>query len=574
MAEAIKVVTSTKPMIVFDGKQQQYLKLSAPYTLLKHVLDNVSGINLQKDKLSIRCTRDEMSCYLIMKHAGADVSPEVKTWLEELRDERNKLTSLFAGDITYPLDTGHDSWLYSFQANDVRYMLTAKKCINANDVGVGKTVEALAAMDEIISNGPLKVLIISPKSLMYMWADECKKATGRIAEVCDVPSQYKKHEKVNAKINSLETRIKIISYSMLDSKKWPSIYDQDWDIIICDEAHKLKNPQTKTTLEFKKLKSEYLWLLSGTPDPNGDLLEIYGMLSLIDPKRFSSKWAFLDRYGDFEEKVIGWDHKNNKPKIAKDLQGISKEMQPVLHRLLIPYMFRRKIRDVHDNIPAEVHQTIHVELGSYERRIYDEMLQDMLAYLEEENWLLAGNALERNIRLRQMLLNPVLVGGDDKSAKTEAMLELIQNIPGQVIVFSTSKAYNRYLEELFAKKKLFALRIDGDVDAATIRAREKAFQQGNAKIVHGTYAKMGEGLNLQSAQAMIRMDLSYVPKDNIQAKGRIIRPGQKHTPLIYDLVASNTIDEYVVKVNEQKENNITEIESFKYMIDELKEAYL
>ena len=558
-----------EPTITFDGKQKQYLKLTAPYNILKRVLMSVTGINLSKDKRYIRCATDEMSCYYIMQASGLQPNAEVLAWLHELKDQREHLSHLIGStDVGFPLVTGYEDWLHKFQTCDVKFMVESKRCINANDVGVGKTIEAIAATDEV-AHKKQQVLIIAPKSLMYMWQDEFKARSFGEAIVCDEKSSYKRREKIQAKLAE-QSRIKVISYSMLDAEKWPELFATPWDVIICDEAHKLKNPDTKTSKNFMKLESEYLWLLTGTPDPNGDLKEIYGMLRLIDPTRFTSMWGFLERYGDIYEESLYLGGREQK---VKKLGGIKEDAKPVLHRLLVPYMFRRLIRDVHE-LPEEIHRVVKLELSAYERKMYDELLQEMMTRVSEENWLIAKNTLDRDIRLRLMLLNPALVGGKDESTKTDAIFDLLEGIPGQVVIFTCYKKYTQYLEGRFAKAGLSALRVDGDVDAATIRAREKAFQRGDAKIIYGTLAKMSEGFNLQNAQAMIRVDRSYVPKDNIQAKGRIIRPGQTNRPVIYDLQARNTIDEIIDEVNVNKQANITAIESFQYMVDKLREAYV
>jgi len=561
-------------VITFDGKQKQYLKLEAPYVVLKQVINNVPGTHLSRDKRYIRCTRDEMSCYYIMKYSGCQPSKEVLDWLYECKHHRERLAYIFSNiEEGFKLSTGYEAWLHKYQTCDVKFMIEAKKCINANDLGLGKTVEAIAACDELFRENQ-RVLVICTKSLMYMWADEFRKWSNLNTDVivCEEQSSYKKREKLQAKIEA-EARIKIISYSLLNSEKWPQLFAKPWDIIICDEAHKLKNPDTKQTQNFMKLQSEYLWLLSATPDPNGDLEEVYGMLRCLDPQRFTSKWAFIERYGIVEEDEI---YTKDRTITVKKVSGIKEEAKPILHRLLIPYMFRRKKKDkgVHENLPDAIYRTITLELNSYERKIYDDLLEEMISKLEESKWIITKNVLERNVRLRMLLLNPVLIGGKDQSTKTEALLDIIDSVPGQVIVFTNFKSYTRYLEDKFASSGISALRIDGDIPPAEVRQREKEFQAGNAKVIFGTIGKMGEGLNLQTAQALVMCDKSYVPKDNNQAIGRILRPGQKTSPVIYSLVAKNTIDEIVEEINTTKQQNINEIEAFQYLVDALKEVYL
>lgn len=557
-----------QPVIVFDGIRKDKLKLeSDDFHLLLHLCNNITGINLSSCKRFVRANKDEMTCYFLMKHAEATVAPDVLAWLHECKQHRETLANIRSSNDSFPLITGYDEWLYPFQTADVHYLITAKRCINANEVGVGKTIELIAACDELVAK---HILIVSPKSLMYMWHDEFRNRSFGDISVCDEKSSYKKNEKIRAKLNA-NARIHIVNYAMLDEKKWPEIYAKKWDVIICDEAHWLKNHKSQRSKSMAKLKSEYLWLATGTPDPNGDVGEIFGLLHILDPKRFNAYWPFVDRYADVMEEDIGYDREKKRVLTNKKIVGLNPMRKEAFHRLLIPYMLRRTKSEVHKELPAIIPKTIPIEMTSYERKLYDSLFEDMIAQLEQDQWIVTQNVLDRNSKLRQLVLSPALVGGKDESSKTEALLELIENTPGQIIVFSYFKKYIKYLEEVFQQKKIKALQISSDMSPAEIRGAEVAFQSDPSnKVIYGTIRKMGEGLNLQNAQALIFTDKSYVPKDNIQAVARIHRPGLTTNPLVYTLHTQDSLDDLIEKVLEEKQSSINEIETFQYMLNKLR----
>lgn len=544
--------------IDFEG--QHKLKLTAPYPVLKKCLEHVTGLNLSKSKTHITTAKDEMSCYYLMKHSNVEISPQVRSWLLSCKIQRENLADLFSNP--QPVKA---KYLYPFQTSDVSFMVEAERCINANDPGIGKTIEGIAACDQANAN---KILVVAPKSLMYMWADEFRERSFGDIVVCDEKSSYKRNEKILAKMGT-DARIYIINYAMLDSKKWPLLFKQHWDVVMCDEAHALKNPDATRTKEASKLKTKNLWLLTGTPDPNGDVIEIWGLLNLLEPKRFTSKWAFAERYAYVDEIQVTKDIVN------KQVGQLKPGSLETFHRLLMTYMFRRKKEEVYKDLPERIYRTIPLELSSYERKLYDQLYKEMIAQLDEDHWVVTKSVLERNIRLRQSLLSPALIGGKDESTKTQALLDLIENTPGQIIVFSWFKMYTKYLGELFSKQGIKHLIIDGNVkDAQEVRRREKLFQSDPSyKVIAGTIGKMGEGLNLQNASALIFTDKSYVPKDNNQAEARIHRPGLKQRPLIITLQAKNTLEEQIAKTLEAKQNSIDEIESFQYLVDQLRVAY-
>ena len=554
-------------VITFDTNNR--LRLTALPSVLMATAPHVNGFHIEKYQRFARTSKDEMTCYYMMKHSGAKPDEEVLAWLYECKEHRNKLANIIASEDPVQLGSGYHSWLYNFQAHDVQFMVEAKRCINGNEPGIGKTLEAIAACDEVKAE---RILVICQKTLMYYWADQFKERSYGDIVVVEESSSYKKHEKLREKMLR-EARIKVVSYSLLDDKKWPEIMEAQWDVIIADEAHYLKNPDALRSKAASKLQTKYCWLLTGTPDPNGDVGEIFGLLHVLEPERFGSYWDFCYRYGTVEEKDVylgsGRKVKNKKAR------GVRPDAKDVFHRLIAPYMFMRKKADVYKDLPEKIYQKIPVELSGKQRKLYDALYKEMVAEIREHEWLVTKNAVDLNTKLRQLTLSPALVGGvSEMSPKIETILDIVSTTPGQVVVFTWYRAFVTELAKFLNDADISCVTISGNLAAGEVHSRVLEFQAGKAKVVLGTITKMSEGNNFQNASTLIFADKSYVPKDNKQAEDRVHRPGQKERPRIISLVAKDTLDEAVEEILIDKQESIQEIESFQYMIDMLRSSNL
>jgi SNF2 family DNA or RNA helicase len=177
------------------------------------------------------------------------------------------------------------------------------------------------------------------------------------------------------------------------------------------------------------------------------------------------------------------------------------------------------------------------------------------------------------IRLRQLCLSPVILGGPDKSVKTEALLEILDEAiesGEKVVVFSWFKDYVKLLSQVLDKQKIRHVVMHGDTsDVARDQAKRQFRDDPDTKVFLSTIKTGGEGLNLQNASVLVFTDKSWVPGDNEQAEDRIHREGQTKNPLIISLVCKDTIEEDMETVLQNKERITSEAMAIEKVAEKL-----
>ncbi|QQO90087.1 putative global transcription activator [Bacillus phage BSTP8] len=552
----VKKLDSVK--IFLEG--QSKIKVTGPYNILKLLLRKVDGLNLLKDKTALRTKLDELTFYFLKHHLRKMgityyTDPKLSEWSYEQTLHNRKIARMKCIDdmtITIP----YSDKLRKYQRVDVALMQKMKRLILGNEPGTGKTLESIAYCDLIEAK---KILIVASKSLLGSWASEIEKWSSEPDyKIIPVDTTYKKKEKTNANLNE-DHRFNIINYEMLrDRKGFPKLWSTKWDVVICDEAHRLKGRKSKQTDGASQLKTDSLILATGTWITNNHH-EVFQLLQLLDPKRFTSYWQFVDRFCKTENNYFN-EH-------AKDIVG-TKNMKAYRY-MMNPYLIQRKKKDVLTELPPVIHKQIPIEMTAYQNKHYKELFEDMMTMFENEELVVSPNVVSKYMRLRQVLLTPALLGGKDSTNKTDAVLDIIENTDDQIVVFSWFKGYIKHLETILTKKDISFRSIHGDIDSESRTKAADDFRNGKVKVMLGTIKAMSEGLNLQTASTMIFTDKSYVPADNEQAIARIDRLGQKRSPIIYHLKTVGTVEEMIDETLAKKQDIIDEASAIEEIIKKL-----
>ncbi|MFW6030914.1 MAG: DEAD/DEAH box helicase, partial [Halanaerobiales bacterium] len=363
-----------------------------------------------------------------------------------------------------------------------------------------------------------------PKSVIYNWEQEIIKWDCDNVVIVDGTAEQRKE------LLKEESKYKIINYAMLRKGKYPILFDTKWDVILFDEAHRLKNRKTQQAKGAERLEADYISMLTGSPIPNHPH-ELWHLLHILYPRRFRSYWRFVDRFCVTQDNFFS---------PVPDIVGVKNEER--LKEILVPIMIRNKKEDVLTELPPKTYKAIELDMLPEQQRIYNEMEEDMVAWIDGEPKKVA-NDLGKMIRLQQIALSPALIDGPDKSAKTTALLDLLEDTTGKVVVFSWFKGYIKLLEETLKNKGYGVATVHGEKSTkARGEAQNKFWNDENVKVFLGTIGAAGEGVNLQCASTLVFMDKSWVPSDNRQAEDRIHRKGQKGNATIISLVARNSID--------------------------------
>lgn len=485
---------------------------------------------------------------LLKEMFNAKLTKEAHKWFSKIQDKKEVIQNIYSQKEI----SQQDNFLYPYQTVDVEMMKQMKRVINGNDMGLGKTVEVISLLKEIKAK---KTLIVCPASLKYNWGQEIDKFSNFSYVTTDYTG-YKYKEKRKQELQQ-DVDIYIVNYEMLNKKTYPELFSK-YDIVVVDEAHALKNAQTKISKSVRMLKSDYLVLLTGTAMTNSQE-DLWGLLNLLDPKNFTNKYNFIDDFC-----VTSFNPFGRAPLI------VGNKNVEELRNILIMYMFRREKENTLD-LPDKIYQTIRVNMNNKQRKIYDELETQSWTELENGDVFKADTAISQILRLRQVALNPSIIGGEDISAKTEALLDIMEDVNNQVVIFSWFKSYVNLLKEKLEDKGYSVSFMTGDTKQKDRHQAIDDFKKGKNKIFLATIATAGVGLNLQNADTVIFMDKPYTPHLVKQAEDRVYRNGQKNTVHIISLVANNSIDEDIEIVLEQKQDTINEIIIVRELVERMVE---
>ncbi len=491
-------------------------------------------------------------------YTGKSIEELIKNETKKNKKERLKYKNLSLLDLLKPIlmpqidfdipsDLNFYKPLFNYQIQGIKFLITNKSALLADQMGTGKTVMSTTAMRILFIKGKIKkALIVVPSNLisvweehLYRWAPEIQSLT--INEEPDIRNI----------MWDLSSHVYLISYDTLksDYKRKENLlkkFKADVDLVILDEAHNIKNPDTikSKAVKFISKNSKYKWALSGTPLQN-NLKELLSLYEFLNP----------------EYKIEG---------------VISQEEAK---KLIQPIMLRRLKKDVLPELPDKLPPEIEKfnlnpqQKEEYETVLYNE--RERIEYLidkhkNEKNYkfILRQNLIYSIQKLRQICNFPK---NSIESPKVERLMdmvaELIQN-DEKVVIFTN------FLKEGIEKiSKNIKHRFDSDIfvtyhgkmnPAQKKDAIDKFRNEKNKYIFIGTIASAGEGLTLTEASYAVFFDLHWNPAKIWQAEDRIHRIGQKNKVNIYNYVMNDTVEELIVKkLNEKRvmiENVIDDIE--------------
>lgn len=482
------------------------------------------------------------------------IAPDVKKHVKRIERNRMKLLELKEiedVDINVPFADK----LRNYQRVGANFLSTTGKCILADDMGTGKTLQAITACEEL---GAKRVLVVCPNSLKWNWHDEVGKWTNSKAVVVD--GARAKREKV---IQEFQGMYLIINYESM--RLHEELQKMHWDVLIVDEAHKIKNRKAQQTKAVKEVKADRVFLLTGTPMLNRPD-ELWSLLHRLYPDKFRSYWRFVERYCTITDN--GW---------GKEIGVGTPEQQEELKRLLAPVMLRRTKKEVLAELPDKIHQKFLVELTGRQAKIYKSMERDAIATLSNGETIAAPVVIAQITRLRQIAVSTQLLSDEvAESAKFEALMELIQdNIAGhKIVVFSQ---FRRAIE-LFSKQLDEAgikwVAVTGAVKQEDRHQATKDFQEkDDVRVMLATIEAAAHGLTWTAADIAVFLDRHWTPAINAQAEDRLHRIGQKNSVTIVNMVARGTVEEYIEKLLEAKRESFDAIVNGQLTADDLRQIF-
>jgi SNF2 family DNA or RNA helicase len=436
----------------------------------------------------------------------------------------------------------------------------------ADDMGLGKTLEGLLIDDELRSyrlwedfpkgeQPPYKrpTLIIAPLATHYdAWVKAIRelrtedtwseKALDRNIAVID--SKHRDKLELRLKQKPLPCYV-IVHYEAL--RLMPILKEIKWFHIIADEVHRIKSRTSQQTQAIKKLSCYYKTGLSGTPADDKPQ-DIWSILNWLYPKQYSSYWRFTNTYCEHQVE-------QGRGKTFRKIVGIREDRIPQLHREWDAWYIRRKKSEVGIDLPPKYWTELHVSLSPKQRRIYDQMRKDMIAWLgkNEDIPLTAPVVVSQLVRLQQIALATPEFSEDkngrihvkltDPSIKLDRFMELVDGNPNEPLVFfSQSRSMVDLAIQRLHQRRISAVPYTGQVSHRDRDKNIEAFQAGDIQVLAATIASGGEGITLHRASTVVFVDRMWNPSKNTQAEDRLHRIGQLDTVQVIDIMARDTVD--------------------------------
>ncbi|XP_072888157.1 chromodomain-helicase-DNA-binding protein 5 isoform X1 [Hemitrygon akajei] len=444
--------------------------------------------------------------------------------------------------------------------------------ILADEMGLGKTVQTIVFLYSLFREGhskgpflvsaPLSTIINWEREFM-MWApsfyvvtytgDKDCRAVIRENEFCFDENVFKNGKKTFRMKSEAQIKFHVLltSYEMItiDQTILGSI---DWACLVVDEAHRLKNNQSKYFRVLNSYKIDYKLLLTGTPLQN-NLEELFHLLNFLTPLRFNNLEGFLEEFAD-----------------------ISKEDQiKKLHDLLGPHMLRRLKTDVFKNMPSKTELIVRVELSSMQKKYYKFILTKNFEALNSKGGGNQVSLLNIMMDLKKCCNHPYLfpvaaveapvlpngsydgnslVKSSGKLILLQKMLRKLHSQGHRVLIFSQMTKMLDLLEDFLEYDGYKYERIDGSI---TGNQRQEAIDRFNAPgaqqfcFLLSTRAG-GLGINLATADTVVIYDSDWNPHNDIQAFSRAHRIGQNKKVMIYRFVTRASVEERITQVAKKK----------------------
>ncbi len=480
---------------------------------------------------------------------GFRVYPDVFEWVQrhdEHENRQGKLDKIFPKGINSEIFNGLiKANLYPYQKEGVTKITRAGRVLLADEMGLGKTIQAIAATEifaRFLKVG--KVLIICPTSLKYQWQREIEKFTEKEAMIVE---GMRHKRKILYQANSF---YKIISYGI--TRHDHELVNQ-WgpDLVIIDEAQRIKNWKTQTAQAVKKIISPYCTVLTGTPLENR-IDELHSIVEYIDRYKLGPLFRFLHNHQITDE--------SGKLKGYTNLRGINKTLEDIL--------IRRTKKEIADQLPGRTDKNFFVEMTDEQKKDHDDYYTMVCKLVnkwirtghlsdEERKKLLSYLSCMRMVANTTYILDQNTNHGYKIGELKELLHELVEEGDCKIVIFSQWKRmFDLVINEL-EKLNLSYVYLNGDVAAKDRRTLiEKFHAEKGLKVFLSTDAG-GVGVNLQCANILINMDLPWNPAVLEQRVGRIYRLGQKKKINVFNFVSRNSIEHRILYLLDFKKSVFT-----------------
>ncbi|HSQ40540.1 MAG TPA: DEAD/DEAH box helicase, partial [Anaerolineales bacterium] len=441
--------------------------------------------------------------------------------------------------------------LYPSQEQGAMHLAFGRRAMLADDMGLGKTVQAIAASALLKEMRDIqKALIICPASLKHQWAREIRRFTSLSVSVIEGNLATRRE------LYRDSSFFKIINYELV-RHDMDELLKLRPDLIILDEAQRIKNWRAKTAMMVKSLPSRYAFVLTGTPLENR-IDELYSIFQFLDPRILGPLWHFNDRFYELEKRESG----------TYKVLGYKNIDQ--LRALIAPYILRRTRDEVLKDLPPRVDNNFFVEMTDPQWSAYNEFKESLARLVSiskrrpltpKERELLLMYLIKMRLICNALALHDKDILPKDREKTGPKLTELdvilseeIASNGHKAVVFSQWANMLAFTEPVLKRVGLGYVKLTGDVPSAKRGDLIKRFfDDPECRVFLSTDAG-GVGLNLQAASLVINLDLPWNPAVLEQRIARAHRHGQPSSVQVINLIAKDTIEERMLDTLAAKKN--------------------
>ncbi|MCB1874562.1 MAG: DEAD/DEAH box helicase [Chromatiales bacterium] len=465
---------------------------------------------------------------------GEDVRDHVHYLAEQARQRHNaEAISRRIADSGGQLPGIH-ARLYPYQTEGVAFLASTGRALLADDMGLGKTLQAIAAATWLHREaGVEKTLVVCPASLKHQWAREIERFAGTPAQIIQGKPEIRL-----AQYRATQA-FAVINYELVQRDL--SVINERFrpDLIVLDEAQRIKNWRTKLATAIKRLESRYAFVLTGTPLENR-LEDLYSLMQVVDQRVLGPLWRYMADFHvtDDRGKVLGY-------------RNLS-----VLRQRLAPVMLRRNRSLVRDQLPDRIEQRLDIDLTLRQWELHDSAMANagQLALIAKRRPLTPSESKRLMSALQTARMACDAAGLVDKETEGSPKLDELKTLLDELclqnglkaVVFSQWERMTAMAEATLRKLGLGTVRLHGGVPSARRGELMDRFRDDDSIQVFLSTDAGGTGLNLQHAGVLINLDIPWNPAVLDQRIARVHRLGQKQRVQIINMVAINAYEEKVL----------------------------
>jgi len=473
------------------------------------------------------------------------ISQEVEPWLDAQRRERERRHAL----RKYEQKVQSGEWpsqetlvpLYPYQREGMRHLAFKERALLADEMGLGKTIQAIAASALLHRLGQAtRVLIVTPASLKTEWEEQIQRFTGLPYQLVYGPRRRR------LRLYDSAPFFTIVNYEQMLKDALDVNIRLQPDIVILDEAQRIKNWSTQTAQAVKRLQSRYAFILTGTPIEN-HIDDIHSLMSFLDPSVLGPLFRFNREFYELDER--------GRPSGYQRLDQ--------LHERIKPFLLRRRKVDVETELPGRTDQRYFVPLSAKQADSYaaHETQVARLVAVANSRPLTRQESekLQRELAMMRMICDTnYILDPEDRACPKLSELEKIldecrSNGDVKTIIFSEWARMLELVKDLCEKMGIGYALHTGSVPQRRRRAEIQLFKNDpNCRVFLSTDSG-STGLNLQNASVVVNCDLPWNPARLEQRIARAWRKNQAKPVTVIHLVSENTIEQRMLDTLSSKQ---------------------